>query len=139
MIDEVEYLNKKDIKEYGNFIKEIFEYDINRKAIEKLIDNELVLIIKDDKKIVASCTLEKHLEYVKNKKFYHLGYLGVLKDYRRKGYASKLFEKIEQLVTENDIDYIELTSGNQRRIAHYFYKSQNFKVKDTTVFIKIYK
>ena len=54
------------------------------------------------------------------------------------GYASRLFEKVEELVQKNEIKYIELTSGNQRRSAHYFYKSKNFKIKDTTVFVKLY-
>ena len=38
----------------------------------------------------------------------------------------------------NNINYIELTSGNHRKAAHYFYRNRNFKIKDTTVFIKIY-
>lgn len=138
MDKQVEYLKKEDIKSYGDFIKEIFDYDIDLKVVEKLIKKNIVLIIKEDDKIVASATLEERFEYIKNKKYYNLSYLGVLKEYRRLGYASKIFDKIEELVKENDIKYLELTSGNQRRIAHYFYKSKSFKIKDTTVFIKLY-
>ena len=138
MNKEVELLKKKDIKLYGNFIKEVFDYDINIEAIEKLIKKNKVLIIKEDDKIVASATLEERFEYIKNQKYYRVGYLGVIKDCRRKGYASKIFEKIEDLVKENNVDYLQLTSGNQRRVAHYFYKSKNFKIKDTTVFVKMY-
>ena len=89
--------------------------------------------------MVASVILEEITEYIKNQKYYYINYLGVKKNCRRNGYASKLFEKIEELVRENGINYIELTSGNQRRNAHYFYKSKNFKIKDTMVFVKIYK
>ena len=64
--------------------------------------------------------------------------MGVKKEYRRNRYASKLFEKVEELVKENDIKQIELTSGNQRRGAHYFYQSKDFKIKDTMVFVKFY-
>lgn len=138
MNKEVEYLKKKDIDSYSSFIKEIFDYDINKEVIEKLIRKNKVLIIKDSDKVVASLTLEERYEYIKNKKYYYVSYLGVLKNYRREGYASKLFDKVEELVKENNISYLELTSGNQRRIAHYFYKSKNFKVKDTTVFVKMY-
>ena len=139
MDKKVEYLKKKDIKSYGNFIKEIFNYDIDRKAIEKLINDRIVLVIKDNNTVIASVTIEEKFEYVKNIKYYYLSYLGVLKDYRREGYASMLFDKIEELIKENDISYLELTSGNQRRTAHFFYKSKNFKIKDTSVFIKLYK
>lgn len=135
---KVEYLTKKDIPLYADFIKEVFDYDINEEAIEKLIKKNKVLIIKKDNIIIAGATLEERFEYIKNQKYYRIGYLGVLKEYRREGYASKIFEKIEELVKKNKIDYLQLTSGNQRRVAHYFYKSKNFKIKDTTVFVKMY-
>lgn len=135
---KVEYLKNEDINSYGNFMDEVFGYEINPKAIEKLIKNAKILVIKKDDIVVASAVLGERYEYIKNQKYYHLSYLGVLKDYRRQGLASKIFEKVEELVKENKISYIELTSGNQRRVAHYFYKSKNFKIKDTTVFVKIY-
>ena len=138
MNKEVEYLKKKDINSYGDFIKEIFDYDINKEAIENLIKNNSVLVIKKDSKIIASAVIEERFEYIKNQKYYTLSYLGVLKEYRREGYASKIFKKIEELISKNNISYLELTSGNQRRMAHYFYKSKNFKIKDSTVFIKLY-
>ena len=139
MDKKVEYLTKKDIKLYGDFIKEIFDYNITKKAIEELIKNNKVLVIKTNNRIIASATLEERFEYIKNQKYYYLSYIGVIKEYRREGYASKLFEKIEELVGKNNISYLELTSGNQRRAAHYFYKSKNFKVKDSTVFIRMYE
>ena len=94
MSKEVEYLKKKDINLYGDFIKEVFGYDINIEAIEKLIKKNKVLIIKDDEKIIASATLEERFEYIKNQSYYRVGYLGVIKQYRREGYANKIFKKI---------------------------------------------
>lgn len=138
MNKEVEFLKKKDINNYINFIKEVFDYNLVIEAIEKLIRKNKVLIIKDNEKIVASAVLEERFEYIKNQKFYSLSYLGVIKEYRRRGYATKIFDKINELVEENNISYLELTSGNQRRSAHYFYKSKDFKIKDTTVFVKLY-
>jgi len=135
---EVEFLKKKNINIYIDFINDIFDYNTSSDSIEKLIRKNKVLIIKKEEKIVASATLEERFEYIKKQKYYHLTYLGVVKDYRRRGYATKLFEKINELVQENNISYLELTSGNQRRVAHYFYKSKDFKIKDTTVFVKFY-
>lgn len=135
---EVENLKKKDIDSYINFIEEIFGFKSNKESIEKMIKKNKVLVIKDNEEVVASVTLEEKYEYIKCQKYYYISYLGVKKNYRRKGYASKLFEKIEELVKENQINYLELTSGNQRRAAHYFYNDKNFKIKDTTVFVKFY-
>lgn len=135
---EVETLKKKDIDRYINFIYEIFGFKSNKESIEKMIKKNKVLIIKDNEEVVASVTLEERYEYIKCQKYYYISYLGVKKNYRRKGYASKLFERLEELVKENEINYLELTSGNQRRVAHYFYKDKNFKIKDTMVFVKFY-
>ena len=135
---EVEILNKNDVDKYINFINDIFGYEAERELIEKSLRKNKILIIKKEEEIIASVTLEERLEYVKNLKYYFISYLGVKKEYRRKGYGSKLFEKIEELVKENQINYIELTSGNQRRIAHYFYKDKEFKIRDTMVFVKMY-
>ena len=135
---EVEYLKKEDINSYIVFVKEVFDYEAKEEDIEKLINNDTVLIVKNQDKIIASVTLEEHYEYIKAEKFYHIGYFGVLKEYRRMGYAKILFDKIEELVKENNIKYLELTSGNHRKAAHYLYQSRGFKIKDTTVFVKIY-
>lgn len=138
MENKIETLKKKDIKSYIDFIKETFDYDAKEDLIEKLMRKHKVLVIKDDSKVIASVVVEEYTEYIKNEKYYHLSYFGVLKDYRRQGYASKLFEKVEEMVKENKINYVELTSGNQRLSAHSFYKNKNFKIKDTSVFVKVY-
>lgn len=134
----VETLKKKDIKSYINFIKETFDYEASIDMVEKLMRKHKVLVIKDNSNIIASVVVEEHIEYIKNEKYYHLSYLGVLKEYRKNGYASKLLEKVEEMVKENKINYIEITSGNQRLSALDFYKNKNFKVKDTSVFVKLY-
>ena len=135
----IESLKKKDIELYINFINEVFGYESSKENIEKYIKENEVLIIKKNNIIVASVSIKNEFDYIKNQKYYYINYLGVLKNYRREGFASILFDEIDKRAKENDIKYLLLTSGNQRRAAHYFYKSRNFKIKDTTVFIKIYE
>ena len=138
MNKEVSYLNVDDIDSYIRFIKSVFDYDIKEEAIKKLIQGNKVLVIKNQEKIIASLILEECFEYIKNQKYYRLNYFGVLKEYRRMGYANRMFEKVEELIKENDIKYLELVSGNQRKAAHYFYQKNGFKIKDATVFVKLY-
>ena len=134
----IEQLKKADIDNYIDFMKEVFDYDIKRENIEKLIKKNIVLIIKDNNNILASAVLEERFEYIKDAKYYFLSYLGVRKKYRRMGYASIIVDKINDLARENDIKYLELNSGNQRKSAYYLYQKNNFKIKDTTVFVKFY-
>ena len=134
----IEQLKKADIDIYIDFMKEVFDYDIKRENVEKLIRKNKVLIIKDNNDILASAVLEERFEYIKDSKYYFLSYLGVRKKYRRMGYASIIVDKINELARENDIKYLELNSGNQRKSAYYLYQKNNFKIKDTTVFVKFY-
>ena len=137
-MEEVTKLTNEEIDAYAEFIVKVFDYDINPDSILKCIENNNILVIKEDNKIIASLTYEERYEYVKNKKYYFISYFGVIKEYRRKGLGTKLFEYLKEEIEKNNINYIELTSGNHRKAAHYFYRSRNFKIKDTTVFIKFY-
>ena len=134
----IEKLNKKDIKLYIDFLNQVFGYEPSLENIEKYLKDNIVLVIKKDDKVAASVSIKEEYDYVKNQKYYYINYLGVLKEYRREGFASKLFDEIDKMAKDNNIMYLLLTSGNQRRAAHFFYKSRNFKIKDTTVFIKLY-
>lgn len=135
---EVTKLTKEEIDAYSEFIVKVFDYDIDTSSIEECIEQNNILVIKDDDKIVASLTYEERKEYVKNKKYYFISYFGVIKEYRRKGLGTMLFDYLKKEIERNGISYIELTSGNHRKAAHYFYRNRNFKIKDTTVFIKLY-
>lgn len=136
---EVEKLKTKDIDSYRDFIKDVFGYEVSKKNVSDAMKNSIILALKLDNKVIASITLEEAKEYIKGKKYYYASYFGVLHDYRRMGFATKIFDKVEELVEKNKIDYIELTSGNQRKEAHSFYSKHNFRIKDTTVFIKFYE
>lgn len=135
----VEKLSVKDIDSYINLISEVFDYKPSVQSIKKLMKASNILIIKDYDDVVASVVVEKKHEYIKEKDYYFISYLCVKNTYRRVGYATTLFDEIEKMAKEENIKYIELTSGNHRRNAHFFYKSKNFKIKDTTVFVKIYE
>lgn len=136
---EVELLKTKDINSYIEFIKDVFGYEANRKNIAEAIKKSIILVVKSDNKVVASITLDEEKDFVKDKKYYYVSYFGVLNDYRRMGFATKIFDYVEEMAKNNNIDYIELTSGNQRKEAHSFYSRHNFRIKDTTVFVKLYK
>lgn len=138
MNKEVFRLNEDDTKEYINFISEVFGYVPSEEDINLMMKNEMVLGIKNENRIIAAISVERKREFIKGLNYYRISYLGVLKQYRRMGYATRLFNEVERLAAENNINYLELTSGNQRKSAHFFYQKNDFKIKDTTVFVKLY-
>ena len=138
MNKEVVLLTEENIESYIEYIKNVFDYSPKEEDIKKLIQRNKVLVILNQDKVIASVILEECFDAIKSQKYYRIGYFGVLKEYRRMGYANRLFEEVEKLVKQNDIKYLELTSGNHRKAAHYLYQSRGFRIKDTTVFVKIY-
>ena len=138
MNKEVFRLSEDDTKEYINFISEVFGYIPSDVDINSMMKDEIVLGIKNENRIIASVSILPKREYIKGLNYYHISYFGVLKQYRRMGYATRLFSEVEKLAKDNNINYLELTSGNQRKSAHYFYQKNDFKIKDTTVFVKLY-
>ena len=134
----VEYLKEEYIESYIKFIKSVFDYECKYDLIKKMMNEYKVLIILDKEKVIASAFLIEGIDYIKNEKFYSLEYFGVLEEYRKMGYAKLLFNRIEEIIKENNIKKLKLTSGNQRKAAHVFYHNNGFKIKDTTVFIKTY-
>ncbi len=138
MNKDVVLLKEENTDSYIDFIVNVFDYEPNDQDIKKLIVKDKVLVILNQNKVIASLILEECFDAIKSKKYYRIGYFGVLKEYRRMGYANRLFEEVEEMVKENDIKYLELTSGNHRKAAHFFYQKNGFKVKDTTVFVKLY-
>ena len=138
MNKDVVLLKEENIKSYIEFILNVFGYEAKKEDIKELIKKDKVLVILNQDKVIASVILEECFDAIKSQKYYRIGYFGVLKEYRRMGYANRLFEEVEKLVKQNDIKYLELTSGNHRKAAHFFYQKNGFKVKDTTVFVKLY-
>ena len=118
----IEKLKSSDADLYIDFISDVFDYRPSKQNVQKYIKENIVLIIKRDEKIVASVSIKEENEYIKDQKYYYINYLGVLKEYRREGFATMLFDEIDIMASENNIKYLLLTSGNQRKSAHYFYK-----------------
>mgnify|MGYP000487843950 CR=1 FL=1 len=68
-------------------------------------DNELLLYIEENKKIVAAITA-KNMDTEKKK--ITLGIIGVSKEYRRKGYAKLLIEEFEKICKKKNIMHVDL-------------------------------
>lgn len=111
--------NERDLKRLFNFLSELF-YDEAREHNEHYYtmserytemknqfekDNELLLYIENNGKIVAGLT-SKNINDEKKK--ITLGVMAVDKNHRRKGYASALVEEFEKRCKDKGILHIDL-------------------------------
>ncbi len=91
-LSEIVEMNKKVFENMYDW--PVYELDDYKKRLEGV--TPIIFIVEDDGKIVGNC-----ISFEKDNKFY-LWILGVLKEYRNQGIASKLFELREQYAREHN-------------------------------------
>ena len=102
----------------------------------KLMDNQKVLLMKDNDVVIGTTLITLKNDPIKNTKTYYLDYICIKEEYQHKGLGRKLFEKILNIAKEDNVDYIELTSREDRVEARKMYLAYGMTIKDTNVFIK---
>lgn len=124
--------NDTDYKQVYDIINESFNYE------KKLVKNPSVFefVAKIDDVIVGYFNIHEELDVIRNIKIYHLGYVCVRKEYRSQGIGRKMVEYAINFSKENNATRIELTSCNNREIAHKLYLSLGFEKRDSAIFRK---
>ncbi|MBR3211394.1 MAG: GNAT family N-acetyltransferase [Bacilli bacterium] len=89
-----------------------------------------------DHTIVGYFNLMEEIDVVLNIKIYHVGYVSIDPQYRGQGFGRQMMEYAIQYAKDNHVARMELTSGNQREVAHKLYHSLGFEKRDTSVFRK---
>ena len=107
-------------------------------GIEKVncITDNVELVAIEDEAVVGYLVINIMHDSIKNISYCMVNNVCVDKGHRRKGIATKLFEKVFDICRNKNISYIELTSNETRVEAHALYKKIGFMVRDTTVFRK---
>ena len=95
---------------------------------------EFVACFNDD--IVGYFYLTENIDIIRNFKTYHVEYVCVDSQHRGQGIGKKMMEYAIQYAKDHQAVRMELTSGNQREVAHKLYLSLGFEKRDTSVFRK---
>lgn len=137
---EIKELTLEYVESYINLLKNCFNNVADHPMIEKMLadKNITTIIAVDSKKVVGAITIDKRFNYLKNIKFYILENVCTDDAYRGKHIATNILKEVEKRAIANQISYISFTSGNNRTIAHKFYLKNNYKIKDTSVFVKYF-
>ena len=124
--------NDTDYKQVFNIFKEAFNYE------KELVENPNVFefVAKINDIVVGYFNLHEEIDVVRNIKIHHLGYVCVRKEYRSQGIGRKMVEYAINFSKENNASRIELTSCNNREVAHKLYLSLGFEKRDSVIFRK---
>lgn len=102
----------------------------------KLMDNQKVLLLKENNIVIGVTMITLKCDPIKNTKTYYLDYICIKEDYQHMGLGRKMFEEVLRIAKEDNIDYIELTSRKERETARKIYQEYGMTIKDTDLFIK---
>lgn len=137
---EIRQLEARDIDSLLELFSGIFKSKIEAKYLYDLIDNDNVvdLVAVTDNKVIGHANVDIRTNLFTGEKFFYLNYFCVHENYRCYGIGGKLIDKLEELALQNNISFMEFTSGNKRLAAHSFYKEKGYEIRDTSVFIKYF-
>lgn len=137
---EIRRLETGDIESLLELFSGIFKSKIQAKCLYDLVDNDNVidLVAIMDNKVIGHANVDIRTNLFTGEKYFYLNYFCVHENYRRYGIGGKLIDKLEELALQNNISFMEFTSGNKRLAAHSFYRGKGYEIRDTSVFIKYF-
>ena len=116
-------MNKHKIEASKELVEEIIS----------IVGDDIAFVATDNDKVVGHA-------FFHTRPIFRYGYLEslvVLKEYRRKGIATKLLEKVEEYTKENGMTHLEFICSNKRKEeAHQFYIKHNYNDNDKAYFQK---
>ncbi|MBQ9318854.1 MAG: GNAT family N-acetyltransferase [Bacilli bacterium] len=137
---EIRRLETGDIESLLELFSGIFKSKIQAKCLYDLVDNDNVidLVAIMDNKVIGHANVDIRINLFTGEKYFYLNYFCVHENYRCYGIGGKLIDKLEELALQNNISFMEFTSGNKRLAAHSFYRGKGYEIRDTSVFIKYF-
>lgn len=136
----IEKLKKEDITSYKQLIDEAFNgsNDISKYDIyDEANNNYEIIVFKENNEIMASLTYYKiDLFTFSFQPCLEIFNVAVLKKYRGKGLAKKLFDYVFEYAEKNGYHQIYLTCLSNAFAAHKLYESVGFVKKDSLKYSK---
>lgn len=121
---------------YLDSLNELLDETFQVKKIYKNKGDDIELIMIDDATVVGYLGLNKCNNLITGQVYFYVNYVCVRKEFRGRGVATALFERVFDICKDLGVSYLELTSNPSRVVAHELYKKLGFIVRETTVFRK---
>lgn len=114
---------------YNNFIELTEEEKLmhTKQDIEENLrkDNSIIIIIMNDKKIIAFLTANI-MELDDRRLVFYISYVYTAENYRNKGLASKLLDMSEELAQKNKCNGIMLIFDTYKKNLLHFYEGRGY-------------
>ena len=123
---------EKDLNDVNYLLDEVFSVQKDSFSGDEF--HEVVATVDD--KVCGYLLMTKVLNPIKNKYYYLIDYVAVLESYRGLGVGFKLMEYAEEIARREEVMYMQLTSGYQRKAAHRLYEKCGFKKRESDLFRK---
>lgn len=137
LISEIE---EKDLKQLQQILKDVFNNNISYEEMQNLYKmaknnkdiHVLGYYINDS--LVGTVTL--NIATLPSGKTATIWDLAILEEYRRLGIATKLMNRAEEIVKQEDVTKIWLFSGFHRKNAHELYRKLGYDESRDMAFVK---
>ena len=93
-----------------------------------------VIGIYVDNVLVGFCQIDYLNDVFANEKRAYINSFCIDSSYRNKGYGDKLLKGCINILKNEGVNYINMTSNKKRILAHKLYKDNNFSIVDTCIF-----
>ena len=100
-------------------------------------ENCFSIIARIEDEVIGHALIQKNVDPYLGEEFYYIQDVCVDENYRNKGIAISILNKIEEIAKQNNIDYLLLTSNNNKVSANRLYQKLDYKIKDTNVYKKV--
>ena len=93
---------------------------------------EYVAVVNDV--LAGYLVLTRVLDLVKGRPYYLVDYVCVDKSYRNLGLGQLLMERVLEVARKDKALYVELTSREDRVVAHHLYEKVGFEKRDSYIY-----
>ena len=141
------------IREYTNdeyaFVKDLLIEsfpEVNDLLVEGLTDEEVLnldktkylqLVAYEDKKLIGYALASRSYDPIMRRKNIWIDYVCVNTEYRGRGIARKLLQRIEDIAREENVLFLQLTSSRFRTGARKLYTDFGFSIRESDIFRKV--
>ncbi len=133
----IRWIQMEEIEEWISLLSESFPVQTTKEKIQKnLNEDHRILIAKKQDQLVGSILINKEKNFIENFVSFRLHNICVKKEFRNQKIATSMLREVDRIAREENIDFIDLTSSNNREVAQHVYLKNGYEKRESCLFRK---